>query len=94
VGRGKGCGRQNCSGGGSPASCDADGRGADSAAQRTSNRAARWQSDGRRNRSRRAGTITRGSSRARSTPVVASRGRRAQLGEVGGGRGAGTVRAL
>jgi len=46
---------------------------------------------GRRNRSRRAGTITRGSSRARLTPVVAARGRRAQLG---GGRGAGTVRAL
>ena len=35
---------------------------------------------GRRNRSRRAGTITRVSSRARSTPVVAARGRRAQLG--------------
>jgi len=49
---------------------------------------------GRRNRSRRAGTITRGSSRARSTPVDAARGRRAQLGAVGGGRGAGTVRAL
>jgi len=49
---------------------------------------------GRRNRSRRAGTITRGSSWARSTPVVAARGRRAQLGAVGGGRGAGTVRAL
>jgi len=49
---------------------------------------------GRHNRSRRAGTITRGSSRVRSTPVVAARGRRAQLGAVGGGRGAGTVRAL
>jgi len=46
---------------------------------------------GRRNKSRRAGTITRGSSRARSTPVGAARGRRAQLG---GGRGVGTVRAL
>jgi len=39
---------------------------------------------GGRNRSRCAGTITRGSSRARSTPVVAARGRRAQLGAVGG----------
>ena len=47
--------------------------------------------DGVRNRrradtSRRAGTITRGSSRARRTPEVAARGRRAQLGAVGGGR--------
>jgi len=49
---------------------------------------------GHRNRSRRAGTITRASSRARSTPVVAARGHRAQLGAVGGGRGTGTVRAL
>jgi len=49
---------------------------------------------GCRNRSRRAGTITRGSSRSRSTPVDAARGRRTQLGAVGGGRGAGTVRAL
>jgi len=49
---------------------------------------------GRRNRSRPAGTITRGSSRARSTPVVAARGCRAKLGAVGGGRGTGTVRAL
>ena len=49
---------------------------------------------GRRNRSRRAGTITRESSQARSTPVVGARGRRAQLGAVGGDRGAGTVRAL
>jgi len=48
---------------------------------------------GRRNRSRRSGTITYGSSRARSTPVVAARGHRAQLGAVGGGKGAGTVRA-
>jgi len=94
VGRGKGCRRRHCSGSGSPASRDADWRGLDSAAQRTSNRAARWQADGGRNISRRAGTITRGSSRARSTPVIASRGRRAQLGAVGGGRGAGTVRAL
>jgi len=37
----------------------------------------------RRNRGRRAGTITRGSSRSRSTPVVAARGRRAQRGAVG-----------
>jgi len=35
---------------------------------------------GRRDRSRRAGTITRGSSRAFRTPVVAARGRRDQLG--------------
>jgi len=48
----------------------------------------------RRNRSRRSSTITHGSSRARSTPEVAARGRRAQLGAVGGGRGAGTVRPL
>jgi len=62
-----------------------------------SNRAARWRQKpptSRRNRSRRAGTITRGSSRARRTPEVAARGRRAQLGAVGGGRGAGAVRAL
>ena len=39
---------------------------------------------GLRNRSRRACTITRGSSRARSTPVVTARGRRAHLGAVGG----------
>jgi len=44
--------------------------------------------------SRRAGTITRGSSWALRTPEVAARGRRAQLGAVGGGRGAGAVRAL
>jgi len=49
---------------------------------------------GRRNQSRRAGTITRGSLRARSTTTVAARGRRAQLGAVGGDWGAGTVRAL
>jgi len=49
---------------------------------------------GRRNRSRRAGMIPHGSSRARSTVVVAARGRRAQLGAVGSGRGAGTVWAL
>jgi len=49
---------------------------------------------GRRNRSQRAGTFTRESSQARSTPVVGARGRRAQLGAVGGDRGAGTVRAL
>jgi len=48
----------------------------------------------RRNRSRRAGTITRGSSRARRTLEVAVCGCPAQLGAVGGGRGAGAVRAL
>jgi len=40
-----------------------------------------------RNRSRRAGTIIRGSSTACRTPVVAARGRRAQLGAVGGAGG-------
>jgi len=122
VGRGKRCRRRHRSGGGSPASRDAHGRGRPSTAQCTcagragwparrtggrvgptaarrgaSNRAARWRQKpltSRRNRSRRAGTITRGSSRARRTPEVASRGRRAQLGPVGAGRGAGAVRAL
>jgi len=47
-----------------------------------------------RNRSRRAGRITRGSSWARRTPEVTARGRRAQLGGVRGGRGAGAVQAL
>jgi len=47
VGRGKkGCRRRHRSGGGSPASRDADGRGLHSAAQRTSNRPCRWQADG------------------------------------------------
>jgi len=51
------------------------------------NRVARWRQQlptRRRNRSRRAGTITRASSRPRRTPEVAARGRRAQLGAVGG----------
>jgi len=48
----------------------------------------------RRNRSRRAGTITRGSSWALRTPEDAARGRRAQLGAVGGGRGAAAARSL
>jgi len=55
-----------------------------------SNSAASWHQQPptrRRNRSRRAGTITRGSSWARRTPEVAARGRRAQLGAVGGARG-------
>jgi len=55
-----------------------------------SNSAASWRQQPptrRRNRSRRAGTITRGSSWARRTPEVAARGRRAQLGAVGGARG-------
>jgi len=55
-----------------------------------SNRAARWRQQSptrRRNRSRRAGTITRGSSPACRTPEVAARGRRAQLGAVGGAGG-------
>jgi len=63
----------------------------------TSDRAARWRQQPptrRRNRSRRAGTITRGSSWALRIPEVAARGCRAQLGAVGGGRGAGTVWAL
>jgi len=62
-----------------------------------SSRAARWRQKpptSRRNRSRRAGTITHGSSRACRTPKVAARGRRAQLGAVGGSRGAGVVWAL
>jgi len=62
-----------------------------------SNRAARWlqQTPTRRsNRRRRAGTITRGSSWARRTPQGAAHGRRAQLGAVGGGRGADAVWAL
>jgi len=63
------------------------------AAQRgASNRAARWGQKlptSRRYRSWRAGTITRGSSWAGRTPEVAARGRRAKLGAVGGGRGAG-----
>jgi len=53
-------------------------------------RAARWRQPPparRRNRSWRAGTITRGSSWALRTPEVAVRGRRAQLGAVGGARG-------
>jgi len=61
------------------------------------NRATRWHQQPpmrRRNRRRRADTITRGSSWARRTPEVAARGRRAQLGAVGGGRRADAVRAL
>ena len=49
VGRGKGCRRRHRSGGGSPASRDADGRGLHSAAQRTSNLAGRWQPYGKIN---------------------------------------------
>jgi len=61
-----------------------------------SNRAARWREKppSRRNSSRRAGTITRGSSWARRTPDIAACGRHAQHGAVGGGRGAGAVWAL
>jgi len=62
-----------------------------------SNRAARWRQlppTRRRIRGLRANTITRGSSWALRTPKVAARGRRAQLGAVGGGRGADAVRAL
>jgi len=62
-----------------------------------SNSAARWLQKprtSRGNKSRRAGTVTRGSSWACLTPEVTARGRRAQLGAVGGGRGAGAVRAL
>jgi len=60
-----------------------------------SNCAARWrlkQPTTRRNRSRRAHTVTRGSSWSRRTSEVAARRRRAQLGAVGEGRGAGAVR--
>jgi len=60
-----------------------------------SSRAARWRQKpptSRRNRSRRAGTITHGSSQARRTPKVAASGRRAQVGAVGGGMGANAVR--
>jgi len=46
VGREKGCRRRHRSGGGPPASRDADGRVLHSAAQRTSNRSARLQADG------------------------------------------------
>ena len=59
-----------------------------------SNRTGRWRKQPptrRRNRSWRAGTITRGSSWALRTPEVAARGRRAQLGAVGGGWGAGAL---
>ena len=55
-----------------------------------SNRAARCRQQPptrRRKRSRRAGTITRASLRPRRTSEVASRGRRAQLGAVGGAGG-------
>jgi len=122
LGRGKGCRRRHRSGGGSPASRDAHGRGRPSAAQRSCsgrtgwparhtggrveptaarrgafNHAARWRQKpptSRSNRSQRAGTITSGSSRAHRSPKVAARGRLAQLGAVGGGRGAGAVRDL
>jgi len=60
-------------------------------------RAARWRQQPptrRRIRRRRAGTITRGLSWERRTPEVAARGRRAQLGAEGGGRGPNAVRAL
>jgi len=68
--------------------------GTDHARRGASNCAARWRQKpltSRRNRSRRAGTITGGSSWARRTPKVAARDFPAQLG---GGRGAGAVRAL
>jgi len=75
-----------------------DGRVGSTAVRRgASNRTGRWRRQPptrRRNGSRRAGTITRGSSWALRTPDVAARGRRAQLGAVGGGRGAGAIRAL
>ena len=47
-----------------------------------------------RNRSGRAGTITRVSSWAHRIPADAARGHRAQLGAVGGRRGAAAARAL
>jgi len=59
-----------------------------------SNRTGRWRQQPptrRRHRSRRAGTIIRGSSWALRTPEV---GCRAQLEAVGGGKGAGAVQAL
>jgi len=55
-----------------------------------SNRAARWRQKpptSHCNRSQRAGTITRSSSRAHRTPEIAARGCRAQLGAVGGAWG-------
>jgi len=74
------------------------GRMRSTAAQRgASNRTGRWRQQPptrRRNRSRRAGTITRWSSWAFRIPEDAARGRRAQLGVVGEGRGTGAVRAL
>jgi len=67
------------------------GRVGSTAARRgASSRTGRWRQQPptrRRNRSWRAGTITRGSSWALRTPEVAVRGRRAQLGAVGGARG-------
>jgi len=62
-----------------------------------SNHATRWRQKpptSRRSKSRRASTITGGSSWARRTPEVAACGLRAQLGEVKGCSGAGAVRAL
>jgi len=59
-----------------------------------SNRVARWRQKpptSRWNRSRRAGTSTRGSSRACQTPKVAARGGLAHLGAVAGGKGVGAL---
>jgi len=65
--------------------------GSTTARRGASNRTGRWRQQPptrRRHRSRRAGTITRGSSWALQTPDV---GRHAQLGAVGGGRGVGAL---
>jgi len=64
----------------------------DRARRGASNHAARWRQKpptSRRNRSRRAGTIARGSSWARRTPDVAARGFWVELGRWGGAGGQG-----
>jgi len=92
--RERGCRCCNRSGGGPPASRDAHGRGRHSAAQRTCARRARrlahrWACGTDHRATRRLW-----SSWARRNPEVAARGRQAQLGAVGGHRGAGAVSAL
>jgi len=82
---------------GRPTRCTGGRVGPTAARRGASSRATRWRQKpptSLRNRSRRAGTITDGSSRARRIPKVAARGLRAQLRAVWGGRGAGAVRAL
>jgi len=65
--------------------------GSNTARRGAANRTGRWRQQPpthRRHRSRRAGMITRGSSWALQTSEV---GRRAQIGAVGGGKGAGSM---